>query len=48
MLKHKFQSVGKRYTPSWSVLPTLGLKLPAASCRESSTLRNSVYFIFAR
>jgi hypothetical protein len=26
VLKHKFQSVGKRYTPSWSVLPTLGFK----------------------
>ncbi|GMQ80046.1 MAG: hypothetical protein BMS9Abin03_516 [Thermodesulfobacteriota bacterium] len=24
--KHKFQSVGKRDTPSWSVLPELGFK----------------------
>ena len=26
VLKHKFQSVGKRYTPSWSGLPALGFK----------------------
>jgi len=26
MLKHKFQSVGKRCTPSWSILPVLGFK----------------------
>jgi len=26
VVKHKFQSVGKRYTPSWSVLALLGFE----------------------
>ena len=34
----KFQSAGKRYTPSWSVLPVLGFKRVSPAFRTGKAL----------
>jgi len=43
VLKHKFQSVGKRYMPSWSVLPILGFK---CVCPEIATVIIDNFYLF--